>query len=61
MMGGNELILKKDKNALDQELEREDWMSKKEDDMTDDEKLKMKEFLAKEKEYQEKRRKAWEQ
>ena len=43
------------------ELEREDWMSKKEDDMTDDEKLKMKEFLAKEKEYQEKRRKAWEQ
>lgn len=29
--------------------------------MTDDEKLKMKEFLAKEKEYQEKRRKAWEQ
>jgi|688.fasta_scaffold2303133_1 hypothetical protein len=61
MMGGNELIFKKDKNALDQELEREDWMSKKEDDMTDDEKLKMKEFLAKEKEYQEKRRKAWEQ
>jgi hypothetical protein len=60
-MGGNELIFKKDKNALDQELEREDWMSKKEDDMTDDEKLKMKEFLAKEKEYQEKRRKAWEQ
>ena len=51
MMGGNELIFKKDKNALDQELEREDWMSKKEDDMTDDEKLKMKEFLAKEKEY----------
>ena len=61
MMGGNELIFKKDKNALDQELEREDWMSKKEDDMTDDEKLKMKEFIAKEKEYQEKRRKAWEQ
>jgi hypothetical protein len=60
-MGGYELIFKKDKNALDQELEREDWMSKKEDDMTDDEKLKMKEFLAKEKEYQEKRRKAWEQ
>lgn len=29
MMGGNELIFKKDKNALDQELEREDWMSKR--------------------------------
>lgn len=51
MMGGNELIFKKDKNSLDQELEREDWMSKKEDDMSDDEKQRMKEFLAKEKEY----------
>jgi hypothetical protein len=51
MMGGNELVFKKDKNSLDQELEREDWMSKKEEDMSDDEKQRMKEFLAKEKEY----------
>jgi len=45
MMGGNELIFKKDKSALDQELEREEWMNKKEEDMTDDEKMKYREFL----------------
>lgn len=45
MMGGNDLVFKKDKNALDQELEREDWMSKKEEDMSEDEKQKMKEFV----------------
>jgi len=60
MMGGSELVFKKDKNALDQELEREDFMKKKEEDMTDEEKMKMREFLQKEKEFHEKRRKAWE-
>ena len=39
MMGGNELIMKKEKNKLEEELVREDWMNtKKEEDMTEDEK-----------------------
>jgi hypothetical protein len=36
-------------------------MDKKEDDMNDDEKTKLKEFLQREKEYLDKRRKAWDQ
>jgi len=60
MMGGTELILKKEKNMIDQELIREDWMSKPYDEMTDEEKTKMKEFEKKEKEFKEKQRKAWE-
>jgi hypothetical protein len=28
MMGGTELIIKKDKGAINQEMIREDWMSK---------------------------------
>lgn len=61
MMGGTELNLKKDKATMDQELIREDWMSKPFDDMTDDEKAKFKEFEQKEKEFKEKQKKAWEQ
>ena len=39
MMGGTELIMKKEKNKLQEELVREDWMNtKKEEDMTEDEK-----------------------
>ena len=39
MMGGTELIMKKEKNKLQEELVREDWMNtKKEEDMTDAEK-----------------------
>jgi hypothetical protein len=60
MMGGVELIIKKEKGALDMELVREDWMNKPEDEMTDDEKAKLKEFEQKEKEFKEKQRKAWE-
>lgn len=44
MMGG-ELIFKKDKGALEMELVREDWMSKPEEEMSEDEKVKLKEFL----------------
>lgn len=44
MMGG-ELIFKKDKNLLEMELVREDWMSKPEEEMSEDEKVKLKEFL----------------
>lgn len=61
MMGGTELNLKKDKATLDQELIREDWMNKPVDEMTDDEKVKFKEFEQKEKEFKEKQKKAWEQ
>ena len=38
MMGGNELIMKKEKNKLDEELVREDWMNKPEEEMNEDEK-----------------------
>jgi len=61
MMGGTELVFKKEKNALDMELEREEWMDKPEDEMTDDEKMRYKEFQQKEKDLLEKRKKAWEQ
>lgn len=45
MMGGTELIIKKDKGVIDEALIREDWMNKPEDDMTEEEKSKFKEFL----------------
>jgi hypothetical protein len=61
MLGGTELILKKDKNQINQELIREDWMNKPVEDMTDEEKTKLKEFEKKEKEFKDKQRKAWEQ
>jgi hypothetical protein len=54
MMGGTELNLKKDKATLDQELVREDWMNKPVEEMSDDEKVKFKEFEQKEKEFKEK-------
>jgi hypothetical protein len=44
MMGGMELNLKKEKNTMDQELVVEEWMSKPEKDMTNEEKVKFKEF-----------------
>lgn len=60
MMGGNELIMKKEKNKLEEELVREDWMNtKKEEDMTEDEKQRFKEQLQKEKDLIEKQRKQW--
>lgn len=60
MMGGTELIFKKEKNPLEQELEREDWMNKPEEEMNEDEKQRYKEFLQKEKDLLEKRKKSWE-
>lgn len=60
MLGGTELNLKKEKNQME-ELVREDWMSKPFEEMTDEEKQKMKEFEQKEKEIKDKQRKAWEQ
>jgi hypothetical protein len=59
MMGG-ELVFKKDKNLLEMELVREDWMSKPDEEMTEDERQRYRDFLQKEKEFKEKQRKAWE-
>jgi hypothetical protein len=53
MMGG-ELVFKKDKNLLEMELVREDWMAKPEEEMTEDEKQRYRDFLQKEKEFKEK-------
>lgn len=39
---------------------REEWMSKPEEEMSEDEKARFREFLIKEKEFKEKQRKAWE-
>lgn len=61
MMGGTELVFKKEKNPLEQELEREEWMDKPEEEMTEDEKMRLKEFQQKEKDLLEKRKKAWDQ
>ena len=60
MMMNGELTFKKEKNLLDQELVREEWMSKPDEEMTEDERMRFKEFLVKEKEFKEKQRKAWE-
>lgn len=57
---GGELTFKKEKNLLEQELVREDWMSKPDEEMTEDERQRYREFLQKEKEFKEKQRKAWE-
>jgi len=61
MMGGTELIIKKDNNPLEAELQREDWMSKPWEEMNEEERQRLKEFEQKEKDFKEKRRKAWEQ
>jgi hypothetical protein len=61
MMGGTELNLKKESNLAQMELVREDWMNKPAEQMNEEEKFKMKEFLQKEKEFKDKQRKAWEQ
>ena len=37
MLGGTELILKKDKGNIETELIREDWMNKSPDEMTNEE------------------------
>lgn len=43
-MGGNELIFKKEKGKLDDELVREEWMNKSQEEMSEDEKQRLKEF-----------------
>ena len=57
---GGELTFKKDKNLLEMELVREDWMNKPDEEMNDDERQRYRDFLYKEKEFKEKQRKAWE-
>ena len=37
MLGGNELIFKKEKGKIDEELVREEWMNKPVDDMNEEE------------------------
>ena len=44
MMGG-ELTFKKDKNLLEMELGREDWMNKPDEEMNDDERQRYRDFL----------------
>lgn len=44
MLGGNELIFRKDKSKLEDELVREEWMNKPETEMTEDEKSRLREF-----------------
>ena len=59
MMGGNELTFKKEKNKLEEELVREDWMNKPEEEMNDDEKQRLREFEQRLKDSIEKQRKQW--
>jgi hypothetical protein len=63
MLGGT-LEMKKNKGIMEETLDREEWMEKPVEEMSEEEKLKLKEFEQKEKELQdekEKKRKAWEQ
>jgi len=60
MMGGTELNLQKKKNEIDESLQREDWMNKPVEEMTDEEKAKLKDFETRLKEFKEKQKKAWE-
>jgi hypothetical protein len=60
MLGTTELIIKKEKGGMEQEFVREDWMNKPQEDMSDEELMKLKEFEQKEKEFKEKQRKQWE-
>ena len=46
MYGGTELIMKIDRGGGEQELEREEWMNKPEEEMNEEEKIKYQEFLA---------------
>lgn len=59
MMGGNELVFRKEKNKLDEELVREEWMNKPEEEMNEDEKQRLKEFEQRLKDSIEKQRKQW--
>ena len=61
MLGTTELIQKKEKGGAEFELVREDWMDKPEDEMTEEEVTKLREFEQKEAEFKIKQRKAWEQ
>jgi len=53
------LIMKKEKNKLDEELVREDWMNKPEEEMNEDEKQRLKEFEQRLRDSIEKQRKQW--
>ena len=59
MLGGNELVFKKEKNKLEEELVREDWMNKPLEEMNDDEKQRLKEFEQRVADSREKQRKQW--
>jgi hypothetical protein len=59
MMGGNELIIKKEKNKLEEELVREDWMNKPETEMSEDEKTRLREFEQRVKDSIDKQKKQW--
>ena len=60
MLGGDKLEFKKEKNKVDDELVREEWMNKPEADMNEEEKQKLKEFEQRLKDSQDKQRKQWE-
>ena len=59
MLGGNELIFKKEKNKLEDELVREEWMNKPEEEMNEDEKQRLKEFEQRVEDSKAKQRKQW--
>lgn len=59
MYGGTELIMKIDRGGGDQELEKEEWMNKPEEEMNEEEKIKYNEFLAQLKTQQENKRRGW--
>lgn len=60
MMMGGELIFKKEKTSAEFDIPKEEWMNKPDEEMTDEERARYREWLQKEKEFKDKQRKAWE-
>jgi hypothetical protein len=60
MYGGTELVMKIDKGGDEEELEREDWMNKPEEEMNEEEKAKWEEFKQKLRTHEDNKRRKWE-
>merc|ERR1719469_467648 len=59
MYGGTDLINKIERGSGEEELEREEWMNKPEQDMNEEEKIKYQEFLQKLATHEENKRRKW--
>jgi len=59
MYGGTDLIMKIERGGGEQELEKEEWMNKPEEEMNEEEKIKYQDYLAQLKTQQDNKRRRW--